>query len=97
MPDHELKKPIFDPAVQSIMDDAELVAEPLVSALFGEQLGTTQQRRSRGKMPPHVKLGNQIFYERSDIVKMIREAPRVYKDPPAGRKQADDDLLGRKA
>lgn len=81
----------YSPAVNAMLVEHGLIPESDVAELLGEQIGTTQQRRHQGRMPPHYKFRSGVFYLANDIAKAILAGGVA---PKARRADAAADLAG---
>lgn len=88
-----IPKPRYSETVKSMLIEHGLITEPEVAELRGDDLGTIQAYRSRGKMPPHFKWGSLICYRASDIAAMIT-CEKIETAAYKRNKITKGDLLG---
>ena len=88
-----IPKPRYSETVRAMLLEHGLVTESEVAELRGDDVGTMQTYRSRGKMPPHYKWGSLICYNAADIARMIT-SDRIETAAYKRRKVTNGDLLG---
>ncbi len=81
-----------DPIIQKLLADNGWITEAQIAAFEGVEPDTIMQRRSRGKMPNHFKVGKTIVYKMAEYVEMVETDRLRVKNPPASA-QASQDLL----
>ncbi len=53
--------------MSTLAESLGLVPESDLCSMLNIKLATAANRRSLGQMPPHVKIGQAIFYERDEL------------------------------
>jgi len=67
----------------SIAESLGLLTRQEICALFNIEPVTEANRRCKGSMPPHVKLGSEIYYKRDAVEVWIERHSRA-ADAPRG-------------
>lgn len=65
--------------VRAIADALDCVIEEDLQLLADYTAITVEAKRKRGKLPPHIRFGNRIFYPRAGLK---RHFDSLVKEPP---------------